>query len=83
LPPSPDSLPEPATGSIASAPTGEAWPVDAEDRKSQSRAELEKRQAAFCERALLDQRMRAETGPVTGPAGRCNPGLLGSLTKGL
>jgi hypothetical protein len=83
LPPNQDKLPEPVTGSLAAAPDGEAWPVDPEDRKAQSRADLEKRQADFCDRALLDQRMRHETGVVMGPAGNCRPGMFGSLSKGL
>ena len=29
-----DKLPEPVTGSLAAAPTGEAWPVDPEDRRA-------------------------------------------------
>ena len=83
LPPSPDRLPAPVTGSIAAAPQAEAWPVDPEDRKQQARADLDKRHRAHCERAIQDARMRGETGVIMGPAGNCQPGLFGSLTKQL
>ncbi len=83
LPPSPDRLPAPVTGSIAPAPQGEAWPVDPEDRKQQARADLDNRHRAFCERAIQDARMRGESGVIMGPAGNCQPGLFGSLTKNL
>jgi len=83
LPPSTDKLPDPVTGSLTPAPNADGWPTDAADRKEQSRAELQKRQDAFCERAISDQRVRKESGPVMGPAGICNPGLLSTLTKNL
>lgn len=81
LPPTPDRLPEPVTGSINPVSPGEAWPVDPEDRKQQARADLEKRHKAFCETAIQDARMRRETGVIMGPAGNCQPGLFGSLVK--
>ncbi len=80
LPPSHDKLPEPVTGSLAAAPSGEAWPIDPENRRAQSKAEREKRHAAFCERALQDARIRGESGVVMGPNGNCQPGMFGSLT---
>jgi hypothetical protein len=84
LPPSVERLPEPVTGSIAAAPPpGEAWPVDPEDRKLASNADLERRHKEFCERALQDQRMRGESGVVMGPKGNCQPGLFGSLTQSI
>lgn len=83
LPPSNDRLPEPVTGSLAAAPTGEAWPVDPEDRRASNRAELEKRHKQVCERAIQDARMRGDSGVVMGPMGNCQPGLLGSLTDQL
>jgi hypothetical protein len=80
LPPSVDRLPEPVTGSIAAAPPpGEAWPVDPESRRQQASADLDRRHKEYCERALMDQRMRSETGVVMGPKGNCQPGLFGAL----
>lgn len=83
LPPSPDNLPPPETGSVAVAPQDQSWPVDPEDRKAANKAELEKRHRAFCERAIQDQRMRRESGVVMGPMGNCQPGLFGSLGQTL
>jgi hypothetical protein len=83
LPPSPEKLPEPVTGSIAAAPQDGSWPVDPEDRKASNRAELEKRHKVFCERELQNQRMRGESGIVMGPMGNCQPSLFGSLGKQL
>ncbi len=81
LPPSNEKLPDPITGSIATGPQDESWPVDPEDRRAANRAELEKRHKAFCERAVQDHRMRGESGVVMGPMGNCQPGLFGSLGK--
>ncbi len=82
LPPSPDRLPEPVTGSIAAVPPpGEAWPVDPEDRKAQAGADLDRRHKEYCERALQDQNMRGDGGVVMGPKGNCQPGLFGGLTQ--
>lgn len=81
LPPAPDRLPEPVTGSLAAAPTGEAWPVDAEDRRAANRADLDRRHKEFCERAIMMARTRGESGVIMGPAGNCQPGLFGSLTN--
>lgn len=83
LPPAPDKLPEPVTGSLAAAPQGESWPVDPEDRKAQARAELDKRHREYCEKALQLARMRGESGVVMGPKGNCQPGMFGSLTNQL
>lgn len=83
LPPNNEKLPEPVTGSIATAPQDGSWPVDPEDRRAANRAELEKRHKAFCERAIQEHRMRGETGVVMGPMGNCQPGLFGSLGKQL
>lgn len=82
LPPSPERLPEPATGSIAAAPQGEAWPVDPEDRRASNKVELEKRHKAYCEREIQNARMRGEqSGVIMGPMGNCQPGLFGSLSN--
>ncbi len=83
LPPTNDKLPDPVTGSIATAPQDGSWPVDPEDRRAANRAELEKRHKAFCERAIQEHRVRGETGVVMGPMGNCQPGLFGSLGKQL
>ena len=84
LPPTNDQLPQPVTGSVAPVQqSAEAWPVDPEDRRAQNRAELDKRHAAFCERALQNARISGESGPVMGPKGNCQPGLFGSLTEQL
>ena len=83
LPPAPDKLPPPETGSVAVAPQDQSWPVDPEDRKASNKAALEKRHKEFCERALQTQRMRGETGVVMGPMGNCQPGLFGSLLPSL
>lgn len=84
LPPTNDQLPLPATGSIAPAQqSAEAWPVDPEDRRAHNRAELDKRHAAFCERAVQNARMIGESGAIMGPKGNCQPGLFGSLTEQL
>ncbi len=81
LPPKVDKLPDPVTGSIATAPQGESWPVDPEDKRAASRAELDKRHAEFCERAIMMARSRGESGVIMGPKGNCQPGLFGSLTQ--
>jgi len=82
LPPSADRLPDPVTGSIASAPQGDSWPVDPEDRRAENKAALEKRHKEYCAREVENARMRGETsGVIMGPMGNCQPGLFGSLGK--
>lgn len=83
LPPTADRLPPPETGSLAAAPTAEAWPVDPEDRRAANRAELEKRHKTHCEREIAMARARGESGVIMGPMGNCQPGLFGALKNAL
>ena len=84
LPPQEQQLPSPGSDPIitASVPGGEAWPVDHDERRAQSKAEREKQHRDFCEKAIRDARIRGETtGIIMGPMGNCQAGFLGSLNE--
>ena len=79
LPPDASRLPTPDQ-SNTQAGLGESWPVEAEELKARNVAVLEKQHKDYCEKALLDARMKNESGVVMGPRGNCRPGLFGSLS---
>lgn len=83
LPPQDDRLPDPATAAqnvaAVSGQNGEAWPVDHDERKLQSKAEQQKRHAEHCEKAISLARMRGDSGVIMGPLGNCQPGAFGPL----
>jgi hypothetical protein len=80
LPPDETRLPAPGEGAQVAAAPNEAWPLDPEANKAKASAALDQQQKEYCDKALLDQRMKNESGVVSGPKGNCRPGLFGSLS---
>lgn len=78
VPPSTDRLPTPGSGTTNQAAADPAWPVDQEDRKVAMAAQQRKAHAEYCEKALIDAKIKEgqNHGPVMGPMGRCEPSIL-------
>jgi len=81
VPPSLDRLPPPETASVAA--NDASFPVDPEQRGSQSQDELKRRQAAYCKEnydkaiALGDE---TKANSARGPLGLCSPSALQAVT---
>ena len=79
VPPSLDRLPTPGE---APAPTQIADIKDHDAAKQQSREELEKQQAAYCEKNYDDPMRRGEeVSMVEGPLGPCRKSVLTAIKK--
>ncbi|MFZ4809086.1 MAG: hypothetical protein ACOYLQ_17675 [Hyphomicrobiaceae bacterium] len=74
LPPRTDALPPPGTEvAVGNA----AWPLDPEERKRQQNDVVKKQHAEYCAKAIQRKRAMGDDSPTQGPAGRCDPSVLG------
>jgi hypothetical protein len=83
VPPSMDHLPAPGEGQTA--PDGQVAGVrDVDATASESKAELERKQAAYCKVNYDDAKMRGDDATAlnaVGPLGPCRPSVLNSIKK--
>lgn len=85
VPPNTGKLPPPGSPQSAAVTADPSWPVDPEERQAVAAAEQRKAHAAFCEKALIDARIKEGPNhtPVMGPMGRCEPSLLDAFSKNI
>ena len=83
LPPSTERLPVPGsapTTTDVAARNGE-FPMNPEDRARQTKDQQLAEHNAFCEKAMIEAKAYGkDTRTVTGPLGRCDPGVFERLT---
>lgn len=80
VPPDPDRLPVP--GSEVAAEAGQVlWPNDPDERRKLAAADSDRRHKEFCEKALLQAKMRGDQAPVKGPNGPCTQSILSSTVN--
>ncbi|MGD9667697.1 MAG: hypothetical protein AB7U75_01420 [Hyphomicrobiaceae bacterium] len=83
VPPDTGSLPEPGSGRSVQSEADLAFIDDPDRKKVIDKAELERRQAAYCKEHYELPKARGDTtvDGVTGPAGPCRATFLSSMKK--
>ncbi len=83
IPPNTGSLPQPGSGGSVQADADLAFINDPDRKKTVNKADLERRQAAFCKEHYELPKARGDTSvdSVEGPAGPCRPTLMSAIKK--
>lgn len=80
VPPDPDRLPVP--GSEVAAEAGQVlWPSDPDEKRKLAAADRDRRHTEFCEKALIQAKMKGDQTPVKGPNGPCTQSILSSTVN--
>lgn len=82
VPPDPDRLPVP--GSEVAAEAGQVlWPSDPDEKRKLAAADSDRRHTEFCEKALIQAKLRGDHATVKGPNGPCTQSILSSTVNNI
>ncbi len=82
LPPNRDVLPQPGSGGETAGVSNGQWPVDPEERKREQNVALKKQHDEYCAKTMQRKKALGDDTPTQGPAGRCDPSVLGLVGLG-